>query len=138
METQVKEYYNNLKAISSIKEHIKLVRESVDETLKNELDKVEELENDNVELKNKISEKAIDKFKETGEKKLDHGLGIRESTKLIYDENEAIDWAKENMPVAIKQAIDKKQFEGYAKDKELEFVEKEEKITVTFPKELKE
>lgn len=138
MEIEVKKYYINLEAMNLLKRGIESTREAVEETLKNQLDKLEELKNNNIELKEKISEKAINKFKENGEKKLDFGLGIRESSKLQYKESSAIEWAKENMPIAVKQIIDKKQFETFAKGNELEFVDKIENITVTFPKELKE
>jgi len=55
---------------------------------------------------------------------------------LNYTQELAINWAKENMPVAIKEVLDKKQFEAFAKSNDVEFVEKEESICVTFPKEI--
>ena len=55
---------------------------------------------------------------------------------MNYSESEAITWADTNMPIAIKRVLDKKQFETFAKTTELDFVEKEEKVSVTFPKEI--
>ena len=65
------------------------------------------------------------------------GIGIRIINKLQYHENSAIKWAEENMPVAIKKVLDKKTFESFAKTADLEFVDKIENVTVTFPKEIK-
>lgn len=138
MEKEIKRYYDNLKIVNAIKEHLNVAREAFEETLKTQLDKLEEVDTENYELKKEISDKSVDKFKETGEKKLDFGLGIRVTNKLEYDEDSAIEWASNNMPIAVKQVIDKKQFETFAKGNELDFVEKIENITVTFPKELKE
>lgn len=88
-------------------------------------------------LKYNLKLDAEQEFKETGNKKLLGGIGIRESIKLFYEEDAAINWARPNMPVAIKEVLDKKQFEAYAKTNELEFVEKDKVLTVTFPKEIK-
>lgn len=99
-------------------EEIKLVSESCDET------------------KAEVSEEAIEEFKSTGEKKLLGGIGIRVLSKISYSEQDAINWSETNMPIAVKKAIDKKQFERFAKDNDLVFVNKEEKISVTFPKEI--
>ncbi len=88
------------------------------------------------ELKETLRIEAEEEFKETNQKKLLGGIGIRILSKLIYTESEAVKWAEENMPVAIKKVIDKKQFETFAKSSELDFVDKEEKVSVTFPKEI--
>lgn len=137
MREEIEHYYKNLKGIELLRETISLHREECDKAIQNEIDKTKLLEEKNLELRDIITEKGIEKFKENGDKKLEGGLGIRVSNKLIYKEENAIEWANDNMSVAIKKSIDKKQFETYAKDNELDFVDKEEKITVTFPKELK-
>ncbi len=88
------------------------------------------------ELKGELRIDAEEEFKETGNKKLLGGIGIRILTKLNYEEKDAIDWAGTKMPVALKTVLDKKQFETFAKTNELDFVNKEEKVSVTFPKEI--
>lgn len=138
METEIKKYYENLETINLLEEGVNLKKKSFEETIDSELKSLENIKEINLNLKKQISMLSINKFKETGEKKLDFGLGIRVTTKLNYEENDAIKWSKENMPIAIKEVIDKKQFDTFAKGNELDFVEKIENITVTFPKELKE
>ena len=89
----------------------------------------EVFENDNkdlYELQHEIRAKLSDQevvlrkhalldFEETGEKKLLGGLGIQERTKLEYNPSAAMEWAREKMPVCIKEVFDKKPFEVFAK-----------------------
>ena len=89
------------------------------------------------EAEEKVREEALIQFNLTGEKKMFGGIGIRVSTPLSYKEQDAINWAKINIPVAIKETLNKKQFETFAKNEELDFVIKEQKRLVTFPKEIK-
>lgn len=88
------------------------------------------------DIKFDLTKEASAEFIETGEKKLLGGIGIRIMNRLSYNPEAAIIWAHNNMPVAIKKTIDKKQFEVYAKANDLDFVERQESITVTFPKEI--
>ncbi len=101
------------------------------------IESISEYENSCSEVKDLIKVEAIEEYESSGEKKLLGGIGIRVSTKLFYDEVNAILWAKENMPVAIIESVDKKQFETFAKENDLDFVKKEESVSVTFPKEIK-
>ena len=113
-------------------------KEKDDFTTKNAvlIESIVMFENSQEEIKEKVRVDAIEEFKKTGAKKLLGGIGIRILSKLIYTESNALQWAEENMPIAIKKVIDKKQFETFAKSSELDFVEKEEKVSVTFPKEI--
>ena len=86
-------------------------------------------------IKGTVQGLALTEFDNTKNKKLYGGIGIRESITLNYSEEEALKWAEINMPVVRKLALDKKVFEKFAKDNVLDFVNKEPKITVTFPKE---
>lgn len=86
------------------------------------------------ELKEDISGEAKLEFKETGLKKLLGGIGIRVGADLIYDLKEALHWAKDH---DLCLQINKKEFEQIAKTQSIEFVESVEKVTVTFPKEIK-
>lgn len=87
-------------------------------------------------IKDIVKEQAETQYKETGEKKLMGGIGIRILTKLDYASQEAIGWAKTNMPIAVLEVLDRKQFETFAKNNDIAFVTKEESVCVTFPKEL--
>jgi len=80
-----------------------------------------------------LSELAIQEYKNTGEKKLLGGLGIRVGTTLEYDDEIAFKWSKDH---SLCLALNKKEFENIAKLQELDFVEKKEKVTVTFPKKI--
>lgn len=101
------------------------------------IESIDQYENSCSEVKDWIRNEATQEFKDTGEKKLLGGVGIRVSTKLDYIEDEAMSWAKLHMSVAVKEILDKKQFEAFAKTNDLDFVKKEEQVSVTFPKEIK-
>ena len=85
-----------------------------------------------VSTKEDLSADAIAEFKETEQKKLTGGLGIRVSEKLIYDHEEAFQWGVNH---AMALSLDKKAFEKIAKAdrSNMSFVSVEEKLTVTFP-----
>jgi len=89
------------------------------------------------QVKEIIKWEALELYDETGNKKLVGGIGIRVNKKLIYDDEKAILWAKGNMAVCVKEVLDKKVFESFAKDNDLSIVEREEKVLVTFPKIIK-
>lgn len=98
---------------------------------------LESIKQQREELENEIREEAINRFKETGEKKFGQ-VGIRLTKNLVYEFEQAMIWAIENMPIAIKTILDKKQFETFAKVNDLDFVEIEEIPTATIPVEIKE
>jgi len=83
-----------------------------------------------------LSDDALVEFQKNGEKKLLGGIGIRVGAKLIYEETKAFEWAKQH---AMALQLDKRAFEKIVKadPTTVSFVESEEKITVTFPKEIK-
>lgn len=56
---------------------------------------------------------VVEHFIETGEKHILPGIGIREYTRVQYDEDEAREWCKVNLPDALK--LDKRKFEKYVK-----------------------
>ncbi len=85
------------------------------------------------EPKRVLEEEAKEEFSKTGKKKLDGGIGIREKKKLIYDEKEAFEWAK-NTGTCLQ--LDKKKFEKVAPEM-TDFVKEEKETQVTFPKEIK-
>lgn len=81
-------------------------------------------------------ENAIAGYEQDKEKKRLGGIGIRVTKNLIYDEDIAMDWAKTNMPIAVKQVLDKKTFDKFAKENPVEFVKIKENPVVTFPSKL--
>lgn len=86
------------------------------------------------ENKLKIAEEAKVEYEETKEKKLLGGIGIRVTTNLNYENEEALKWATEHQ---LCLSLDRTAFNKIAKTQDIDFVKKEENITVTFPKEIK-
>ena len=81
-----------------------------------------------------LRENAEVGFSKDGLKKRLGGIGVRVGTDFIYDEKVAFNWAKEHK-LCLK--LDTTSFKKIAKTQDLDFVTKEEKITITFPKEIK-
>ena len=73
---------------------------------------------------------ALEKFKETGEKKLEYGVAVKIMNKLQYDEKQALKWAKDH---SMALNLDKRSFEKIAKADPMEFVEMIETPTATIP-----
>jgi len=123
--------------LERLNESLRIQKEEFNDINQDLLANIEKTKIDLNECMDEIKITAIDEFKETGEKKLLGGIGIRVLSKIDYSELEAINWAKDNMPVAIKEVLDKKQFDTFAKSSDLDFVTKSSQISVTFPKEIK-
>ncbi len=81
--------------------------------------------------KDTLREVAEVEYKETMNKQLLGGLGVRVSYPIEYNEEKAFEWAKEHN-LCIQ--LDRKAFEHIAKAQPLGFVTKQEKVTITFPK----
>jgi hypothetical protein len=64
-------------------------------------------------LTEQLHELALNDFRATGSKKPHPALGIRVSTKLVYEPVVALDWAKTNLPAAL--VLDTKTFEAFVK-----------------------
>lgn len=84
--------------------------------------------------KDTLKELGEKEFIATNNKQLIGGLGIRVGTVLSYDDVLAFDWAKEHK-LCLK--LDSRAFDKIAKTQEIAFVDKSEKVTVTFPKAIK-
>jgi hypothetical protein len=65
------------------------------------------------ELSDQLRELAMADYKATGSKKPHPAMGIRVSTRLIYDQGVALTWAKTNLPAAL--VLDTKTFEAFVK-----------------------
>ena len=77
---------------------------------------------------------ALDQYKQTGEKTLDHGVKIMVRKTLEYDQAAALNWAKDH---GLALSLDKRAFEKIAKAQELEIVEYGEKAVAAIPQEIK-
>ncbi len=71
------------------------------------------------EEETKLRELTLQAYAETGNKAPADGVGIREVTKLDYDEKGALTYAKEHL---LFLQLNKKAFEKFAKDEEPDFV----------------
>ena len=120
--------------LAMFREELRTKREKFDEENKELIERINKLNIEQEVDKARFKEQAIELFEKTKEKKLIGGLGIREGTDLIYDQEEAFSWAKEH---SLALSLDKRRFEQLAKTESIDFVKKEPKITVTFPKEIK-
>ena len=136
MEQNLKKLQLNQKILGDFKAILDKEKDKFNEENKDLIFQIVEIEKKQEEFNEKVRVEAIEEFEKTGEKKLLGGIGIRILSKLIYTEHEAMLWSRTNMSVAIKEVLDKKQFENYAKANNLDFVKKEEKVSVTFPKEI--
>ena len=122
---------NELELISEKLREKRAIFDQENEGLFNEL---YELQNCLSTCKTEIKDSALIEFKETNSKKLFGGLSIRQGVSLVYDSKTAFTWAKDhNMCLN----LNKSEFEKIAKIQEIDFVTKEDKITVCFPKEFK-
>lgn len=81
----------------------------------------------------RLRDMTVAEFKATGEKKPAPGVSIRQTVDLIYQEDQAFDWAKK-MQMALK--LDRKQFDAIAKASELDFVQKVDTAAATIATDL--
>ncbi len=81
-------------------------------------------------IEDEIKELALMEYKETGEKKLKFGVGIRILKKLEYEEAEALTWAKEH---SMALSLDKRYFDKIARANKIDFVKINEIPQATIP-----
>lgn len=81
----------------------------------------------------RLRDMTIEVYNATGEKKPAPGVAIRELTKLTYDPLAALSWATEHK---IALSLDKRAFEGIAKQSPLDFVASTIEIQATIATEL--
>lgn len=134
-----------------ISEEIAKKREEFENQNKELFSKQKTLRQNIIDCKDVLSMMEEEKFREEcerqdiklkdGLKKRIGGMGIRVGETLIYDVEKAFNWAEKH---SIALALDKKVFESFVKSQskdlkqaKLDFVTTDEKITVTFPKEIK-
>jgi hypothetical protein len=131
----------NLKTLQSKMIELEKTSENI-KTKKTEFDKIIESEvllKKNLELeietvKKVIEEEALKEYKETKNKKLDGGIGIKVMNTLTYAKEDAFKWAKEHNLCLL---FDDKSFETLASTQDLDFFTKSTNDKVTFPKVIK-
>jgi len=116
-----------------INANIKLIREHFEEHHKPLFEKQAEIREKIRDYKRDITVSSVAGYGKDGEKKRLGGIGIRLGTVLVYDESLAFGWAKDH---SLCLQLDKKEFEKIVKTQNIDFVDRKEKITVTFPKEI--
>jgi len=126
----------DMQKLEIAKEELKTKQEQFNLDNKNFFNVIDELQNDIKEYRTTITEEALDEFKLDGNKKRLGGVGIKVMTSMNYADEDAIEWAKINMPICVVEALDKKTFKNFAKEHDLDFVKLEKKNVVTFPKEI--
>lgn len=120
--------------LNALKQELKNAKDDFDMENKALIENIEIRFAEMDSYKSGLKERALVDFQETGNKKLLGGIGIREGTSLRYDDILAFNWAKKH---DLCLQLDKKEFEKLAKTQDINGVIKEDKITVTFPKEIK-
>lgn len=99
----------------------KSLKEQFEKDNQNLINKRNGLKHEIIQTTNIIKEKAVKLFHKTGEKKFENGnVFIKEFTQLNYEDEYALDWAKEH---DMCLQLNKKAFESIAKTGEIEFVE---------------
>jgi len=89
------------------------------------------------ELKEVINAECLGDYDTTGVKTFQGGLKIRLNNKVDYKPEVALEWANVNMPVIIKKTLDKRAFEKFANESDLDFVTLRKEPSVTYPAELR-
>lgn len=79
---------------------------------------------------------AVARFEETQSKQPTPEVKIREEVILTYDDADAIKWARETPAGASCLALDRRSFEGAAKNLSLDFVEKKTEPRATIARDL--
>ena len=134
---QLIEYKNNKDTLNSLKDELRKKKDEFEENNIELINKIYEI-NTQISLeRGSITKCALLDYEATKNKQLLGGISIRRNEILTYKDTDALNWARTNMPIVIKEVIDIKTFEVFAKTRDLDFVNKEDKFTVCFPKEIK-
>ena len=120
--------------LESKKEQLRIHRDAFEEQHKLLIYGISELSSELMEEKSLYEIAAEKDFRQTGNKKLLGGIGIREGILINYDLKDALNWAQDHK---LCLTLDKREFDKIAKTQDIDCVTKEHKITVTFPPKLK-
>ena len=114
--------------MAALNEQLVAIRTLWNEQNKVLLDRITEQKEFVAMGEDRVRELTIAAYKLTGNKAPVPGVGIRETTKLDYTVPDALKWATEHK---IALALDKKAFEGIAKQSPLDFVKSSIEVTAT-------
>lgn len=132
MKEKVKQYVEVESALDRTLAELKQKKEEYEKTIEVLLALKAKQEEELAKLKVPIEEEAKKLFKETKEKSLYGGIGIKEYTTITYDPKKATDWALEKKMFL---NLDAKAFEKAAPSLNLDWVKTGKEPKVTFPKE---
>lgn len=132
----LEEYRNQSEEISNLSEEIRNLKRKFEDSIQDKTNELKEKSEKLSSLKEKITQEALEEFTENGKtsKKLTGGIAIREKKVISYDENTALEFAKEK---DLFLMLDKKSFEKAAETLNLDWIEVKKEEQVTFPKEIK-
>jgi len=133
----IKQYKNCEDTVIRYEKQLSELQEQFDVENSSIINQIKTHKEDMVDHKEQLKEQGLVEYKETGSKQLTGGLSIAVSKTYDYEDSEAIEWARKNMPVAILEKLNTKMFKAHIKDNKLDFVKYEEMIKAQFPKELK-
>ena len=134
MKEDVRKYAELSETLEDRKEKLRKSQEEFNRENANLIEEIDYLKARVSEKKSEVQTQALERFQETGEKKLFGGIAIRENTAIDYDPNKVLEWAK-NKGMFLQ--LDKKAFEKAAPSlgsdlKGIVEIYKEPKVT--FPK----
>lgn len=130
---KVKELIDLMESLEATKANIKSREDLFKESIAGEVEIKKNQEIAIADLKEQLSSEALEEFKESGNKKLLGGIGIRETEKVSYDLKDAFNWAKEK---DMFLQLDDKAFKKAVKSLGLDFVKTDKVASVTFPAKL--
>lgn len=130
----IREYQVIVEDLDAVRKTLAQKREEFEDSISDLKTKKAELEDLEKELKQSLSEEALEEYQETGNKKFPGGIAIREEKSVDYEEDKAFEFAKEK---GMFLKLDRKAFEKAADSLGLSFVEISKKPKVTFPKVIK-
>lgn len=146
MNTQITELEERYRAARLASNDLQAVLVTRSEKLRDEIAILETaFKNDNAELitdaanaeanckliENELREAAVTHFNETGRKSATANVGVRVTSKLVYDAAKALEWAQLNNPAIVVQSVDKKAFEALPVVSTLDFVHQESSVVAT-------
>ena len=117
-------------AITELTDELKARKDLFDKNNEKIIDDIAKLNEVQTVRKARLTEIALSEYKKTKEKKLLGGIGIRETKKVSYSAEEAMDWAIANNMCL---QLDKKKFEKVAPEL-VDFITTTKSPSVTFPK----
>lgn len=110
-----------------------LEKEKFDDEWGHLIDECDELDEQEKELKKLIQTEVVEDYERTGDKEFMGDISVKVYNKVEYDDNDAIEWAKQNCEDVIKHKLNKREFNKIARRERLSFVKKYKEPKVIFP-----